>query len=779
MKTNYIQYEGVSLSFKKIFSSLFKYKFQNLFILTICLVLGFIYYYFSTPVYETYTTLEIKNVNNNRQDIFGNLVGVAQSIETEKDILSSRFLIEETIKHVNFEVSYFKKERLKTIELYSKTPFILNNVIIKDNKIYGKKFKIVKIDNDKFQLTFEKTFIEKLLNYIPFIDSKQDLQTLQSTNIYSFFKPIKTKEFSFTITDIDLLKDQPYFFRINSKRGVIEYIAKNLNVEPLSFQSSVLKISFRDTAIQRTTDFLNALTKSYLDYSIKNQTEEDSNTLHFINKQLEYISQKLQESSNKLQQFKKNNNLTDINLQTREIVENLSNFEAQYEQLKIEKSEFNTVYKDVLMGRYSTISSLGARYPILIDLVANLQNALSTKARLSANYTTNHPEIQLLNNDILSIKKSIRDIAKGIKDSINEREKSLKKVIKEYKQKLSNLPIQEKLLASYERIFLVNERIYNYLLERQSELSVAKASVVSNKKILDKAIDNDKPVQPKRSLIFALSFIIGLILVFIYSLIKSLLDTKIKDVDDILSYSSLPIYGVIPFIEDKTIYNAAYVLDKPNSTASEALRLIRTNLEYTPTETKSKVILVTSTVPNEGKTSFSANLAAILGMSEKSSIVVSLDLRRPELHHKFALTNKIGISDVLLNRKKLIDVTWEHEHLTNFNIITSGPIPSNPAELLNSKKMEQIINELRSKYDYIILDTPPIHYVTDALSLIKYADITLFVLKSGFSEIKYIKEIDALVKKLNIKNAGFVLTSVKSSNTKETFDKRYLHYEPL
>ena len=780
MKTSYIQYEGVSLSFKKIFTSLFKYKIQNSIILLTCIILGFIYYYLSTPVYETYTTIEIKNVNNNRQDIFGNPVGQAQNLETEKDILSSRFLIERTIEKINFQVGYFKKDRFKTIELYTNTPFIVNHVVIKNSDLYSKEFKIRKIDQDRFELSIEKTTLEKILSYIPFISSDKKFDILNFDNIYHFSKSINHKDFSFNIKDINLEIDKPYYFRIYSKRSIIDHIAKHLTVNPLSFQSSVLKISFRDTNPKRTKDFLNTLTKSYLSYSIKNQTEEDSNTLYFINKQLDNISKKLQESSDKLQAFKKRNDLTDINLQTEEIVQKLSDFEAQYEQLKIEKSEFKALYRSVLMGRYSAISSLGTRYPILVDLVANLQTAISTKARLSSNYTANHPEIQLLNHDILSIKKSIRDIAKGIKDSIDEREKTLLEVIKEYRVKLNNLPTQEKLLASYERIFLVNERIYNYLLERQSELSVAKASVVSNKKILDSAIVNNKPVQPKKSLIFALSILLGVILVFLYTIIKTLFDTKVKNIDDILSYSSLPIYGTIPFIEDKTIYNAAYVLDKPNSTASEALRAIRTNLEYTPTKEQSKVILVTSTVPNEGKTSFSANLAAILGMSEKSSIVVSLDLRRPELHHKFALTNKIGISDVLLGKKKLIDVTWEHENLPNFNIITSGPVPSNPAELLSSQRMEQIINELKSKYDYIILDTPPINYVTDALSLIKYADITLFVVKSGFSEISYIKEIDTLVKKLNIQNAGFVLNSIKSSYiNKENFDKRYLYYEPL
>jgi len=190
--------------------------------------------------------------------------------------------------------------------------------------------------------------------------------------------------------------------------------------------------------------------------------------------------------------------------------------------------------------------------------------------------------------------------------------------------------------------------------------------------------------------------------------------------------------------------------------------------------------LVTSNIPNEGKTVVAANLASVIGMSEKRVIILSLDLRRPEMHHKFGLSNKVGMSDLLAGKVSLKEAIWEHAIYPNLNIITSGRIPPNPAELLSSNKMKSVIEALKKEYDYIILDTPPINYVADAVTLFKLADINLFVVKSDFTEVKHINEFNKLVEKLSLENVGIILNSVKKKyNNLEQFDYKYLYYEPL
>jgi capsular exopolysaccharide synthesis family protein len=220
-----------------------------------------------------------------------------------------------------------------------------------------------------------------------------------------------------------------------------------------------------------------------------------------------------------------------------------------------------------------------------------------------------------------------------------------------------------------------------------------------------------------------------------------------------------------------------FTIEDQQSVASEALRLIRTNLDFIATESKSKVIVVTSTVPSEGKTTIATNLAAVFGASDKKCIVLSLDMRRPMLHKVFSLTNKIGMSTVLSKSSALKEVIWEHKKINNLDIITSGPIPPNPSELMQAGKIEEIINELREEYDYIVIDSPPMGLVTDSLLLMKQADISLVVFRSEFSEKEYIKSLEEIASSYNINNVGLVLNGVKPKNMSQSFFKYSYTYK--
>jgi len=343
---------------------------------------------------------------------------------------------------------------------------------------------------------------------------------------------------------------------------------------------------------------------------------------------------------------------------------------------------------------------------------------------------------------------------------------------------LKQYPEIEKKLGQHQRVFEVNDHIYSYLLQKQSELSIERVAIASDKKVLDYARAASVPLNKKLPFTLIVSMFLGMIVSLLHTIIRSAMDSKLKSVDDIHSITDIPIYGIVPYISDKSLYNSLYVMDDLNSGASEAFRAIRTNLNYLVSANDSKVILISSSMPNEGKTIVAANLASIIGMSDKKCIILSLDMRRPELHDKFSLPNDVGMSDILSGRVSYNKAVWEHKDYKNLHIITSGAIPPNPAELIESKHMSDFIEDLRKEYDYIIIDTPPINYVSDALSILKYSDLNLFVLKSEFSDEKYLIELDKILKKLNIKNSGIILNSVKSKYTiKKYFDERYIAHK--
>ncbi len=773
-----LEFEGNSLSLKKIIASFFKYKWINLLIIFCTIFLGLFNYYKSVLVYESWATVEIStNPLDNRVDFFGNQIGRPAALETEIDILKSEFLLKKTLHSIDLSVEYYKTKSYKTTRVYEQRPFIVRNLYVKKSKIYGKMFNIKHLNKFQYELSMQNSFMQDLFSLFPEQIMPSFLKP-SKREIYRYGEKVSLDNCSFVIEKNANFQRAKYSFVLNSYENIVKSIKSNLSIKPASFKSSVLKITYKDNIASRAKDFLNSYLQNYLLYSEKSLVEADTRTLDFINEQLQLISGKLKESEDRLQGYKSSNNITDIETQKREVAQKINDFHNQLNDAKIELRVVNKLYAETKKGNYNIISSIAKEYPVLNTMLENLEDSKLEFERKSALLTINHPEIISLTTAIKNIEGGILDISKGILERSKERVNSLKGMIRDYISEIKKLPEIEKELVKHERIFAVNDKVYNYLLNKQSELSIEKASTKPDKKVLDFAKKSSTPLSPKLSIALAISTFLGLVFALLHTLIRLKLDTKIKDKNDIYALTDIPIFGMIPFVKDSEKYNSAYVLDEPNSITSEAFRNIKNNLEYTVTNNKCKVILVTSTVPNEGKTTISANLSAILGMGEKKAILLSLDLRRPELHYKFALSNKIGISDVLSNRVSIKEVIWENENFKNLNIVTSGKIPPNPAELLASTRMKDLINELSDKYDYIILDTPPFEYVSDALSLVKYADVTLFVLKSEFSEDKYIKEIDKIVKKLGIENPGIILNSVKEKNyVTKKFDYKYIYHE--
>jgi len=773
-----IEFEGSSFSFKKIITALFKYKWINSFILLLTLFFGLTYYYLKHPVYESTATLEIlTNPQENRKDFFGNIIGRAHGIETEIDILKSEFLLNKTLHTIDRNVAYYKKYMLKSTQLYDDKPFELKDISIDDKSVFNKVFNIRHIDKKRFELSYKRSLLSQFLEILPSFIRPANLN-IPKKKIYRYGEVIKLPHCSFVIKKTGLYKRAEYSFEFNKYEDLIASIKRSISIKPASYKSSVLRITYKDKIAKRAEDFLNAYIENYLSYSKRNMVETDDKTLEFINKQLNLISGKLENSENSLQGYKRANNISDIEAQKKQAVDKLSTFQEQLKNAEVELNIIKNIYRKVNAGQYNSISSLAKNYPVLNTMLENLEDQKLEKEKKLSIFTEYHPDVKSLTQGINNMQKNIVEISKSILDRSYERVKSLKKVVREYTVKLQALPKLEQELVKHKRLFTVNDKVYNYLLQKQSELSIEKASTILNKKILDYAKQPDRPLSPRLGSILATSLFLGIIFSLLHTLLRVKFDTKIKDRYDIHSLTDIPLFGLIPFVKNREKYNSAYVLDEPNSKASEAFRMIKNNLEYSATDKKSKVILVTSSVPNEGKTTVSANLAAVLGMGEKKCIILSLDLRRPDLHHRFELSNKVGMSDVLSNRVNIKDVTWENEQYKNFNIVTSGNIPPNPAELLASKCMKELIEELKESYDYIVLDTPPFEYVSDALSLIKYADITLFVVKSEFSESRYIMEINKLVKKVGIENAGIILNSVKSKyNVSKKFDYRYIYHE--
>lgn len=768
-KNEYISFLSLFAIFNK------KNIIKTLLIMILFLLLGMLYLFFTTPRYISHVSLEVdaQAAKQNRagtDDLISTLHAPSISdIETEMDVLKSDLLISKVLAKISDSVKYFDANNIKKVEYYENSPIELEDIHVFNKSIFHKKFLVKTVDSKHFTISQEKSLIKTIVNLNDNgIDNK----------VYTFGQVVKTKNYAFKVKNINSSDNNTYAFSIMYQPELLKSVKKNLNIKPASARSSVIAISYEDVNPYRVRDFLESLSYEYIKQNIDQKSKNASSTLKFLNMQVETVKDQLKISSDKLKEYKKANNLLDINTKSREVMDKLIEFDKQYAEAKLQYQSFMILKNDLNNGNFSIMAGFSKEYPILGTLVEDLQEVTAAKIALLTTLTNRHPEVLAITKKIHSTKASIRSVSSGIEKGLKKRSTELKRMVARENKTMLNLPEKEQNLANLERLFGVNEKLFSYLLQRQSELNLLQASKVSDIRVLDKPSVELKPAKPNKIVVLMTSIFLGLLFSFFASLLK--FNKRIKTADDLNDHTNIPLFGIIPYVQNKESYNSAYVLEDASSTASEAFRAVRTNLDYIVSPNGSKVILVTSNIPNEGKTVVSANLASVIGMSEKRAIIVSLDLRRPEMHHKFGLSNKVGMSDVLSKKVSIKEAVWEHEVYPNLNIVTSGRIPPNPAELLASSEMTRVIEQLRKEYDYIILDTPPVNYVADAVSLFKHADINLFVVKSDYTEEKYVEQLNKLVEKLGLENSGIILNSVKKKYNKiEQFDYKYLYYESI
>jgi capsular exopolysaccharide synthesis family protein len=355
----------------------------------------------------------------------------------------------------------------------------------------------------------------------------------------------------------------------------------------------------------------------------------------------------------------------------------------------------------------------------------------------------------------------IKNRIKSLKIALENQKKVLLNIKAQYLKMLQNLPQNERKLADLLRNYQVNEKIYSYLLEKRAATAIAKASIVSDNRVIDPALVPTAPYKPKKSMIMAIGAILGLILGIVAALLKEFLSTKIKTREDVEKLTSVPIIGTVPHFKKKD--DILKTLHSPKSSVAEAFRAIRTNLKFIAPD-KLQVIVVTSTVSGEGKTTVASNIAGIFSVAGKKTVLVNLDMRKPSLHKIFEVKNEYGISNVLANEKDLKDVIQPTKY-KNLDIILSGSIPPNPGELIQSKKMDEVIIKLREDYDIVVFDTPPVGLVVDALHVLEKSDANIYLFRANYSKKEFVNMLNDLKEK-NIKGLSAVINdiSVKYGN---------------
>lgn len=759
-----------TIDFKQLFYKFYKYWY--LFIITIftALTLAFLFNKYTEPIYKVGTTVMIKDDKSGFDPQMmlglGSMKG-AQNLENEIGVLKSRSLVTRAIRALNFNVSYYLEDNFVTRELYLKSPFS----VVFDTAFpqpTGLRYQLTILPNNKFMLTTEGESAG-VYSY----SKQRDVENLpENLNInikqeYSFGQEIKGDYYNFMVllnTEYNPKEhlNKKFIFNFNKTADLVGQFS-GFTIEPINRESSIVEISMKNPNSKKAADFLNMLTNVYLRRSLEKKNQIATNTIDFIDAQLLGITDSLQMAESNLQRFRTTNEVMNFDFQTEQVFTMMTELENKKAEL-IVKNKYYIYLQNYIATNDKDIdgltvpSSMGIDDPVLASLINELTRLYAEKGEALMTAREKNPIIASFDDRIRINKRTLQENVKSIINTSTIAIRDIDSRINQLSSKINQLPGTQRALFGIERKFKLNDAIYTFLLEKRSEAQITRASNMSDNEVIDNAVvDKLQPVFPKKTLNYTIALLLGLIFPVVYVLGKDYLNDKLQDKKDIEKLTKIPMLGHITHNnKESNIVVAEY----PKSSIAESFRLVRTNLGFFNPGLEKQVILTTSTMPNEGKTFISMNLASIFALYGKKTLLMGYDLRKPKIYQDFGLTNNEGISSYLVNKADISKII-QKTSLPNLDVIMAGPVPPNPAELIASSKNEELMSQLREMYDYIILDTPPVGLVTDAFLMMKYADVNIFVVRHNYTHKKVFGSIISDIEQRNISNMSILMNDVK------------------
>lgn len=739
--------------------------------LSILLPLAFAYIYFAGNVYMIRASIllngGVRNGLNPDNFLKGmELMSSNTELEDEIGILKSRNLSESTIKRLNFGISYYAKSAFRSYEPSAKAyPFT------------------VVLDSTVNQLVGVPIFIKRTT------DSTYSIHaSAKKSGTYNFYSN-QTQE---TVTDIDIQSsgsgDSPvnelnlgfkikfrqayasgssveYYFVIHNLNTLANSYLEGLEIKPISRESNLVELNLKVRNPEKGITLLNTLLEVYRTNELQKKNELGLKTIRFIDNQLGGVSDELRQVESSLQSFRSRNNILDINTTAENLTRNLDKLESDRsllsQKLKYYQYIANVMEKDSDPKNISAPSSFGIEDPLLNNLLMEL--ARLNQERIGLNYSTRegNPVAEILELKITSVKKALIDNVRNFIGASSQALADINSQIYEVKRNVQGLPQSERELVSIKRQFDFNDNVYNYLVEKKAEAGIAIASNTVEKTIVDRAQQvGAGPISPNRKLIYLLTVLFGLAFSVGLIIFKDVMNDNIVFAKDVEQNSNIPYIGSISHGNKNEL--ASVIVAQAKSAIGESFRSLRVNLQYLTLGNENNVIGITSSVESEGKTFCSVNLAVAMSQSGKKTIVIDCDMRRPKVATLFQLKNEIGLSNYLIGGCSINDIV-NITHLKGLDVITSGPIPPNPLDLIGLHRMEELINSLKQSYNTIILDSPPMGFVSEYIILMKYTNANIYVVRSNYTKKYHLDKINRLYNEGKIRNVSILLNDCKTS----------------
>ena len=756
--------EEDSLEWKNIVDIIVNNKLWIVLSIVCFLFLALVYLRHTPKMYSSTTSFIVKDekkggamggISSEFSDL--GLLSTKSSVDDEIEAFKSPYLMYMVVKQLKLDVSYTKKQFLKSTDLYTLTPVTATFPQLRDEDIFSFKVRFVSVNN--FEISDFRKYDSEIGDYVEFenVVNARPFQNVKTPIGDVSLAP--SAEFSTDCVggEVVISKNDAYKLAKN--------LSQNLYVELVSKKSSVVNIAYKDFSPKKATDVLNNLLDIYNRERIEDNRQMAANTSKFIDGRLLIIEQELGGIDNDIERYKSTELLTNVQAAGTSYLGESNAYSAKSleanNQLSIAQFIKNCIKaptdKPTMLPANAGLADEG-----ISKQITEYNSMVMKYNRLMANSSEKNPLVIELKNQMNSLSASIDNTLDNLIQAYTMKVESLKGKENQIHQKIAANPRQEKYLLSIGRQQKIKESLYLYLLQKREENELSGNLMVSNLRILTPPRGEDKPVSPKKLQILIVALVLGFVFPVGLFWLLDVLDGTVRGKKD-LACLSLPYLGDIPLcgrIKDNSklpLPVRIVVADKKRDAANESFRVLRSNLNFMIANKDSHVMMYTSFFPNSGKTFVAANLAVGIALTGKKVILIDADMRKAELSKHMA-NKRQGLSTYLNGQssdlKHLIVKSSEHE---NLSILPCGAMPPNPSELLLTDKLEKLINELKGMYDYIFIDCTPLNIVADASIVGKYADLVLFVIRQGKFIRQALPELEAFYKNGTFKSMATIL----------------------
>ena len=746
------------INFRKVFVIMFKN--WHLFVLfgILGLLGGYIYTRMTQPTYQSkaaiYSPRKSAAIGAGLEDLFKmQFTNDKSEVYNQIEIIKSFNINYKVVQNLDWRTSWFRKDGFIWESCYKSDPFIVQEseglLNIPGVRIYIKPF-----SKSQYKLSVDDDV---------FFQGKE--MHISFTSKCDFGMPYGNEFFHFTLLqngDESYDKNVSYYFVFNDAAQMARDYLKKLVVKPNDKQSEIIRLQLESDQPQRDVDYLNQLVAVYMQNKMNFQTETQKKSLQFIDKQLVGISDSVNSASSNFTRFKSQNQIVNIDAQGTQVMTTLKEIQSEMMKNQMQLDYYRNLHE--YLGESDNLKNLiapsvvGVQDLSLNTMLVSLSELYNRRQVLSFSAKEDNPSLLLINREINQTTAQLKENLGNLIRNAEFQNKSFQEQEKGINSKLSMLPQKEQDLIHYQRRYELNNEIYTFMLQKRAEIDISLAGATPEVQIIDAArIETTDPVGLPKMIKILLGLFVGFLFPSIYLLIRHMVADTIELQEDVEKDNKVPVLGNVIHSTSKS---DTPVYDNPRSGIAESYRGIRTNLQFMFTDRSPKVVAIHSTNPGEGKSFTSINLATILAMNNKRVILVGTDMRKPRMHRIFNLSNEHGLSTYLSSQDSFEDVVQD-TLIKNLQIISSGPIPPNPSELLDRPEMENLIKSLKSKFDYVIMDNAPIAMVTDGQLCGQYADLNVFILRYTISKKDQVPFINQLAETKKMNNLAIIVNDIK------------------